>query len=165
MDISNIYIEKINFRDVAVRKLKHTNLNLKKVAIIIKSISPAVVNIIVFDEITTLHGRNLLFNPFLKAPPVNLSFVTYTTVSNVPNGLINFKYRITNPLNEIMHETNINAVEVKDNAFSNVLIWNNVNFNMQGEHNILFYLATDSGFEPTGSTVIVVIDPGKNPKE
>jgi len=47
-------------------------------------------------------------------------------------------------------------VEVKDNAFSNVMIWNNVHFKMLGEHTITFYLATETGFEPTGSTVIIV---------
>jgi len=36
------------------------------VVINIKSISPAIVNILVFDEITKLHGRDLLFNPFSK---------------------------------------------------------------------------------------------------
>ncbi|MFZ5988316.1 MAG: hypothetical protein ACOYWZ_14480 [Bacillota bacterium] len=125
----------------------------------IKSISPAIVNIIVFDEITKLHGRDLLFNPFFKAPPITLSFVTYTMVSNVPNGINNFKLKLTNPMNEVMHETNINAVEVKDNAFSNVLIWNNVHFTALGEHTITFYLATESGFEPTGSTVIIIDNP------
>ncbi|GAE88742.1 hypothetical protein [Acetivibrio straminisolvens] len=122
----------------------------------IKNISPAIVNILVFDEITKLHGRDLLFNPFFKAPPITLSFVTYTMVSNIPNGIINFKFRLTDPMNELMHETKINAVDVKDNAFSNVLIWNNVNFKMLGEHTITFYLATETGFEPTGSTVIIV---------
>jgi hypothetical protein len=77
-------------------------------------------------------------------------------VSNIPNGIINFKFRLTDPMNELMHETKINAVDVKDNAFSNVLIWNNVNFKMLGEHTITFYLATETGFEPTGSTVIIV---------
>jgi len=114
------------------------------------------VNILVFDEITKLHGRDLLFNPFFKAPPITLSFVTYTMVANVPNGINNFKFRLTDPMNELMHETKINAVEVKDNAFSNVLIWNNVHFKMLGEHTITFYLATETGFEPTGSTVIIV---------
>ncbi|WP_324361129.1 hypothetical protein [Acetivibrio sp.] len=120
------------------------------------NISPAIVNILVFDEITKLHGRDLLFNPFFKAPPITLSFVTYTMVANVPNGINNFKFRLTDPMNELMHETKINAVEVKDNAFSNVLIWNNVHFKMLGEHTITFYLATETGFEPTGSTVIIV---------
>ena len=122
----------------------------------ILNISPAIVNIHVFDEITKLRGRDLLFNPFFKAPPMVLSFVTYTTVFNVPNGLVNFKYRLTNPMNELMHETNINGVEVTGNAFSNVIIWNNVNFTMEGEHTITFYLSTGSGFEPTGSTIIIV---------
>jgi hypothetical protein len=27
---------------------------------------------------------------------------------------------------------------------------------MEGEHTITFYLATGSGFEPTGSTIIIV---------
>jgi hypothetical protein len=126
------------------------------VGIIILSISPAIVNILVFDEITKLRGRDLLFNPFFKAPPIVMNFVTYTTVFNVPNGIVNFKYRITNPMNEIMHETNINAVEVTGNSFSNAVIWNNVNLTMVGEHTITFYLATDSGFEPTGSTIIIV---------
>jgi len=126
------------------------------VGIIILNISPAIVNILVFDEITKLRGRDLLFNPFFKAPPIVMNFVTYTTVFNVPNGLVNFKYRITNPLNEVMHETNINGVEVTGNAFSNAVIWNNVNLTMVGEHTITFYLATGSGFEPTGSTVIIV---------
>jgi len=126
------------------------------VVINIKSISPAIVNILVFDEITKLHGRDLLFNPFFKAPPITLSFVTYTMVANVPNGINNFKFRLTDPMNEIMHETKISAVEVKDNAFSNVMIWNNVHFKMLGEHTITFYLATETGFEPTGSTDIIV---------
>lgn len=120
------------------------------------NITPAIVNILVFDEVTKLCGRELFFNPFFKAPPITMSFVTYTTVFNVPNGLVNFKFRIVNPLNEIMHESNINGVEVKENSFSNILIWNNVNFTMPGEHTITFYLATDTGFEPTGSTVIIV---------
>lgn len=120
------------------------------------TITPAIVNILVFDEITKLCGRELLFNPFFKAPPIVMSFVTYTTVFNVPNGLVNFKFRIVNPLNELMHESNINCVEVKENSFSNILIWNNVNFTMPGEHTINFYLATETGFEPTGSTVIIV---------
>lgn len=124
--------------------------------IVILNISPAIVNIHVFDEITKLHGRDLLFNPFFKAPPIVMSFVTYTTVFNVPNGLVNFKYRITNPMNETMHETNINCVEVTGNAFSNALIWNNVNLTMVGEHTITLYLASETGFEPTGSTVIIV---------
>ena len=85
-----------------------------------------------------------------------MSFVTYTTIFNVPNGIVNFKFRISNPLNETMHESSINAVEVKGNSFSNTLIWNNVNFTMEGEHTITFYLATQTGFEPTGSTVIIV---------
>jgi hypothetical protein len=126
------------------------------VGIIILNISPAIVNIHVFDEITKLTGRDLLFNPFFKAPPIVMSFVTYTTVFNVPNGLVNFKYRITNPANEITHETNINGVEVTSNAFSTTLIWNNVNLTMVGEHTITFYLASQNGFEPTGSTVIIV---------
>lgn len=124
--------------------------------VVILSISPAIVNIHVFDEITKLRGRDLLFNPFFKAPPIMMSFVTYTTVFNVPNGIVNFKFRITNPLNELMHETNINCVEVSANSFSNVLIWNNVNLTMIGEHTITFYIATQTGFEPTGSTVIIV---------
>ncbi|MCX7747232.1 MAG: hypothetical protein N2645_10130 [Clostridia bacterium] len=114
---------------------------------------------LVFDEITKLHGRDLIFNPFFKAPPVNLSFVTYTMVANVSNGINNFKFRLTNPLNELIHETSISAVEVKDNAFFNVMIWNNIPFSMIGEHTITFYLATESGFEPTGSTIILVSDP------
>lgn len=77
-------------------------------------------------------------------------------VANVPNGISNFKFRLTNPLNEIMHETAINAVEVKDNTFFNVLIWNNLNFAMPGEHSITFYLAVDNDFEPAGSTVILI---------
>lgn len=100
-----------------------------------------------------------MFNPFYKAPLATLSFVTYTMVANVPNGISNFKYRLTNPLNEIMHETAINAVEVKDNTFFNVLIWNNLNFTMPGEHSITFYLAVDSEFEPAGSTVILIDAP------
>ncbi|HOV25010.1 MAG TPA: hypothetical protein PK566_01435 [Pseudobacteroides sp.] len=125
----------------------------------IKNISPAIVNILVFDEITRLQGRDLLFNPFYKAPLAKLSFVTYTMVANVPNGICNFKYRLTNPYNELMHETAINAVEVKDNTFFNVLIWNNLHFNMPGEHSITFYLAADNGFEPAGSTVILIDTP------
>lgn len=131
--------------------------------IIIKNFSPAIVNILVFDEITKLHGRDLLFNPFFKAPPVTLSFVTYTMVSNVPNGINNFKFRIINPMNEVMHETNINAVDVKDNTFSNVLIWNNVHFRALGEHTITFYLATETGFEPIGSTVVIIDNPPQKP--
>ncbi len=130
--------------------------------IIILNISPAIVNILVFDELTKLRGRDLLFNPFFKAPPITMSFVTYTTVFNVPNGIVNFKFRITNPLNETMHETNINGIEVKENSFSNILIWNNVHFIMPGEHTITFYLATETGFEPTGSTVIIVENEQKN---
>lgn len=126
---------------------------------IINNFSLAVVNILVFDEITTLNGRNLLYNPFFKAPPMTLSFVTYTMVSNVPNGELSFKYRITNPLHETMHETAITKIFVKDNVFSNALIWNNVHFRIPGEHTITFYLASnDSGFEPTGSTVIIISD-------
>lgn len=126
---------------------------------IINSFSPAVVNILVFDEITKLNGRSLLFNPFFKAPPMPLSFVTYTMVSNVPNGIANFKFRIINPMNKTMHETDINAIDVKDNTFTNALIWNNVRFSMPGEHTITFYLASDSDFEPTGSTVIIITEP------
>ena len=124
-----------------------------------RNITPAIVNMLVFDEITKLHGRDLIFNPFFKAPPIPLSFVTYTMVANVPNGINNFKLRMTDPLNETLHETGINAVDVKDNAFYNVMVWNNIPFKMIGEHTITFYLATENGFEPTGSTVIVVIDP------
>lgn len=122
------------------------------------NISPAIVNILVFDEVTKLHGRDLLFNPFFKAPPMNLTFVTYTMVSNVPNGINNFKLRLTNPLNEVIHETTINATEVKDNAFYNVMIWNNIPLAIPGEHTITFYLSTQNGFEPMGSTVIIVTE-------
>jgi len=95
-----------------------------------------------------------------------MSFVTYTTVLNVPDGLVNFKFRITNPNNEVMHETNINCVEVTGNSFSNALIWNNVSFTMIGDHTITFYLATETGFEPMGSTVIIVEkQPAKNNNE
>ncbi|TYQ12922.1 UNVERIFIED_CONTAM: hypothetical protein Cloal_3963 [Acetivibrio alkalicellulosi] len=133
-------------------------------AININNISPAIVNIIVFDEITKLHGRNLLFNPFFKAPPAPLSFVTYTTVFNVPNGINNFKFRLANPMNEKIYETNINAVDVKENCFSNVLIWNNVHFKIKGEHTITLYLATETGFEPTGSAIILIDDIPLKPK-
>ncbi len=131
----------------------------KGVVIIIKNISPAIVNILIFDEITKLHGRDLLFNPFFKAPPMNISFVTYTMVANVPNGINNFKFRLTNPLNEVIHETNINAVEVNNNAFFNILLWNNLPLTMLGEHTITFYLATEKGFEPTGSAIIIIANP------
>lgn len=116
------------------------------------------VNMLIFDEITKLHGRDLVFNPFFKAPPANMSFVTYTMVANVPNGINNFKYRLIDPMNEVLCETGINAVEVKDNAFFNVMIWNNVHFKTMGEHTITFYLSTDSGFEPTGSNIIIIED-------
>lgn len=96
------------------------------------------------------------------ARPVTLSFVTYTMVSNVPNGINNFKFRITNPMGETMHETKINAVDVKNNAFSNILIWKNVNFKVHGEHTITFYMATNTGFEPMGSTVIIIAEPPDN---
>jgi len=124
--------------------------------IIIKNLSPSIVNILVFTEITKLHGRDLLFNPFYKAPPMNISFVTYTTVSNVPNGINNFKLKLTNPLNEPVHETSINAVEVTDNAFFNVMIWNNMPLTVVGEYSLTLYLATDKGFEPSGSAIIIV---------
>jgi hypothetical protein len=125
------------------------------------NISPAIVNMLVFAEITKLHGRDLLFNPFFKAHPGSISFVTYTMVANVPNGINNFKFRLTNPLSELIHETSINAVEVKDNAFYNILIWNNLPLTMAGEHTITFYLATEKGFEPIGSTIIIVTNPPK----
>ncbi|NLD49945.1 MAG: hypothetical protein GX660_22610 [Clostridiaceae bacterium] len=126
---------------------------------IINNFSLAVVNILVFDEITTLNGRSLLYNPFFKAPPMTLSFVTYTMVSNIPNGEVSFKFRIANPLNESMHETAVTTITVKDNIFSNALIWNNVHFTIPGEHTITFYLSSNnSEFEPTGSTVIVISD-------
>ncbi|NLI58551.1 MAG: hypothetical protein GX387_08530 [Clostridium sp.] len=121
-------------------------------------ISPAIVNIIIFSEITRLQGRSLLFNPFLKAPPAPLTFVTYTTVANIPNGINNFKYRLTNPNNEKIHETGLSAVEVKQNCFSNVLIWKNVHFKTKGEHTITLYLSTKSGFEPAGSAVLFIDD-------
>jgi hypothetical protein len=124
--------------------------------IIIKNLSPSIVNILVFTEITKLHGRDLLFNPFYKAPPMNISFVTYTTVANVPNGINNFKLKLTNPLNEPVHETSINAVEVTDNAFFNVMIWNNMPLTVVGEYSLTLYLATDKGFEPSGSAIIIV---------
>lgn len=124
--------------------------------IIIKNISPAIVNILVFSEITKLHGRDLLFNPFFKAPPMNMTFVTYVTVANVPNGISNFKLRLTNPLNESVHETNINAVEVKDNVFFNVMIWNNMPLKLPGEYTVTLYLATEKGFEPSGSALILI---------
>ena len=127
--------------------------------IIIRNISPAIVNILVFDEITKLQGRDLLFNPFFKAPPMVLSFATYAMVANVPNGINNFKFKLTNPLNEVIHETNINAVEVKENAFTNILFWNNLTFSMLGEHSLTLYLATDDGFEPAGSTIIIIAKP------
>ncbi|MCX7923399.1 MAG: hypothetical protein N3B21_15520 [Clostridia bacterium] len=127
--------------------------------IFIKNISPAIVNLLIFDEVTKLQGRDLVFNPFFKAPPATLSFVTYTMVANVPNGVNNFKFKLTNPLNEVIHETSLNAVEVKDNAFYNVMIWNNVHFSMLGEHTITFYLSTDDGFEPTGSNIIIIDNP------
>ncbi len=125
---------------------------------IIINISPAIVNILVFSEITKLHGRDLLFNPFFKAPPMNITFVTYTTVANVPNGISNFKIRLTNPLNEQVHETDINAVEVKDNVFFNVMIWNNMPLKVLGEYTITLYLATEKGFEPAGSALILIAD-------
>ena len=92
---------------------------------------------------------------------MNISFVTYTMVANVPNGINNFKFKLTNPLNEVIHETNINAAEVKDNAFFNILIWNNIPLSILGEHILTFYLATEKGFEPTGSTIIIVESPPK----
>jgi len=125
----------------------------------INNISPVMVNIVVFDEITRLQGRDLLFNPFYKAFPVNTSFVTYAFIANVHNGINNFKYRLTNPMNEIIHESGINAEEVKDNAFCNILIWNNIPFTMLGEHTITLYLATEKGFEPAGSTIIIIENP------
>lgn len=126
------------------------------------NISPAIVNIVIFDEITKLHGRNLLFNPFFKAPPAPLTFVTYTTVANVPNGINNFKYRLTNPNNEKICETNLNAVEVKQNCFAHTLIWKDVRFKIKGEHTITLYLSTKTGFEPAGSAVLFIDD--INPK-
>ncbi|MDQ2085001.1 hypothetical protein RBH29_00930 [Herbivorax sp. ANBcel31] len=136
-----------------------------KVAININNISPAIVNIIIFDEISKLHGRSLLFNPFFKAPPAPMTFVTYTTVANVPNGINNFKFRLTNPNNEVIYETKLSAVEVKQNCFSNVLIWKNVHFKIMGEHNITLYLSTESGFEPAGSAVLFIEElPMKPPK-
>lgn len=128
------------------------------------NISPAIVNIIIFDEVTKLHGRNLLFNPFFKAPPAPLTFVTYTTVANVPNGINNFKYRLTNPNNEKIYETNLNAIEVKQNCFSHILIWKNVHFKIKGEHTITLYLSTQSGFEPAGSAVLFIDDIPARPR-
>ncbi len=121
--------------------------------------SPSIVNIIVCDEVTKLRGRDLLFNPFFKAPPAPLTFVTYTTVANVPNGIINFKFRLTNPMNEVMHETNIMAAEVKENVFCNVTFWNNMPFSINGDHTITLYLGgNDGSFEPLGGNVILVSD-------
>ena len=42
-------------------------------------------------------------------------------------------------MGETMHETKINAVDVKNNAFSNILIWKNVHFKVHGEHTITLY--------------------------
>ncbi|MDP4182810.1 MAG: hypothetical protein Q8942_17205 [Bacillota bacterium] len=103
----------------------------------------------------------MLFNPFYKAHASNLSFVTYTLVGNAPNGINNFKFRLTNPMNELMHETSINAVEVKDNTFFNVMIWNNLPLTMPGEHTLTLYLAIDNDFEPAGSTIIIITDPNQ----
>ncbi len=65
-------------------------------------------------------------------------------------------------MGETMHETKINAVDVKNNAFSNILIWKNVHFKVHGEHTITFYMATNTGFEPMGSTVIIIAEPPDN---